>query len=195
MLEEISVLVVEDDTYLSQTLREQLAAWGFTVGGAHDLATARSALQHPWTFLLLDVLLPDGSGLQLARELATRTERPITLVITGTAGAQEAFELATLGVKAYLPKPIVVADLRETLRALLTQTGSDDRAIEELVRAKVGMNSYHDVTSLVRRALVDQALRLAKGNRTGAARLLHVSRQAVQQLIRSLELEDNENVD
>lgn len=192
MLEQFRVLIVEDDPHLLQTLADQLSDWKFDVGRAQNLAEARSKLHEPWTFLLLDLHLPDGSGLELARELAVRVERPMTLAVTGTATAQEAFELATLGVRAYLPKPIHVPDLRETLRVLLNETGQNDAAIETLVRARVGTNSYHDITSLVRRAIVDQALRLAKGNKSGAARLLHVSRQAVQQLIRSLELGEDD---
>jgi hypothetical protein len=62
--------------------------------------------------------------------------------------------------------------------------------VEELVRCEVGSASYHDVAARVRRTMVEQALRLSGGNKTGAARILRISRQAVQQLMRSLEVPD-----
>ena len=71
---------------------------------------------------------------------------------------------------------------------LLEESSESQTSLEAVARAEVGSASYQDITARVRRAMVEQALELAGGNRTGAARLLQVSRQAVQQLIRSLDL-------
>jgi two-component system, response regulator RegA len=184
----LRALVIEDDQLLSRSLRELLGDWGFDAGAAFTLAEGFEALREDWTVLLLDLGLSDGSGLKVASELANRAKRPLTIAITGTATAEEAFQLARFGVRAYLPKPLNLADLRETLRVVLEESAGAAADLESLVRAEVGTVPYHDLTARVRRAMVERALQLAGGSKTGAARILRVSRQAVQQLIRSLEV-------
>jgi two-component system response regulator RegA len=186
----LRVLVVEDDPLLAETLTEQLTDWGFSVQHSETVSDALIKLEETWTLMLLDLALPDRSGLSLAQEIATRASRPLTIAVTGTATVEEAFALAQAGVRAYLPKPLNLADLRQTISTVLEQATQDQAALEEVARAEVGSSSYQEVTARVRRAMVDQALLLSHGSKTGAARLLQVSRQAVQQLIRSLELPD-----
>ena len=184
----LRVLIVEDDPSLSEALREQLQDWGFDAGCAHTLHAATAQLQQEWTFVMLDLALPDGSGMQIAEALARRTTKPIIVAVSGTASVAEGFRLAQLGVQAYLPKPLRVPDLRETLRVLLEDSANNADMLEALASSSVGTSSYHEVTDRIRRAMVMQALRLAGGNKTGAARILKLSRQAVQQLVRSFEL-------
>lgn len=185
---QLRVLIVEDDLPLSEALREQLQDWGFDASCAHTLHAATQQVQQGWAFILLDLGLPDGSGMQLAEALALSTTQPITVVLSGTASVAEGFRLAQLGVRAYLPKPLCVPDLRETLRVLLEDSAAKADMLEKLASSSVGTSSYHEVTDRIRRAMVMQALRLAGGNKTGAARILKLSRQAVQQLVRSFEL-------
>jgi DNA-binding NtrC family response regulator len=76
----------------------------------------------------------------------------------------------------------------EAWRARLDEAGSAEAALGTLAAAQVGHESLQRVQASVKRAMVERALALAADNRTNAARLLGVSRQAVQQMIRDLEL-------
>jgi DNA-binding NtrC family response regulator len=58
--------------------------------------------------------------------------------------------------------------------------------------AIVGRVSFREVLDRVRRSMAEQALAMSAGNKTGAARLLGITRQAVQQLIRDLDLTDSQ---
>jgi DNA-binding NtrC family response regulator len=184
----LRALLVEDDPLWSSTLHEQFTDWGFDAHLAATVREARALLDRDWAIVILDIGLPDGTGMTLAEDLAQRSTRPLTVAVTGTATVEEAFKLARLGVKGYLQKPVVVHDLRETIRVLLDDAARSATELESLAGAQVGTQSYQEVTARVRRAMVLQALQLAGGNKSGAARILQVSRQAVQQLIRSLEV-------
>lgn len=187
----LPALIIEDDPLWSATLAEQLADWGFDAHVATTVSAARTSLPvRDWTLVVLDLSLPDGSGVMIAEALSTRRPRPVIIAVTGTATVEEAFKLSQLGVRGYLAKPVNARDLRETIRTLLAEASQNSTELESLAGAQVGNRSYQEVTAQVRRAMVQQALRLAGGNKTGAARILQVSRQAIQQLIRSLDVHE-----
>jgi DNA-binding NarL/FixJ family response regulator len=101
-----SVLVVDDDAEFRELAGRLLSAGGFTVvGEADSLATARMAAARlrPWA-VLLDVELPDGNGIALARELAALPWRP-RVVLTSIDGEITSPERARqAGARAFVNK-------------------------------------------------------------------------------------------
>jgi hypothetical protein len=92
--------------------------------------------------------------------------------------------IAEMVERGYLPKPLSLAALRAI-------AGAQRRAPDPMgtiAAACVGYESLQGVQTSVKLAMVEQALALSSDNRTNAARLLGVSRQAVQQMIRDLEI-------
>jgi DNA-binding NtrC family response regulator len=100
--------------------------------------------------------------------------------ISGIASAEQAFRLAQLGVRAYLAKPFSLDDLTAAVERILQEAPE----FAPLVRASVGRVPMRELQGRVRHLMIDQALARAEGSRSGAARLLDVSRQAVQQVAR-----------
>lgn len=100
-----TVLIVDDEFLIRWALRARLTAAGFTVIEAHDLAAARQAFQRHIDLVLLDVRLPDGSGLELLVEF--RGARPTTHVIVMTAHGTVATEehASAIGAFALVHKP------------------------------------------------------------------------------------------
>ncbi len=87
---------------------------GAHVTEAHNLSQARAALANAdFDLILLDVQLPDGSGLTLLNGLADRTDRPRppVLVLTGGALPQQHAAAEQAGCDGILDKPFVAADL------------------------------------------------------------------------------------
>ena len=85
-----TVLIVDDHPTFRRFARGLLEAAGFqVVGDAEDGASAVTAVQelHP-DVVLLDVLLPDTTGFEVAKELAARTERPL-VVLTSSRSASD----------------------------------------------------------------------------------------------------------
>lgn len=182
---DVRALIVEDDEALATSLAELLQGWHFFVETAHDSRSARAKLAAGSDIVLLDLTLRDGSAMPLAREMCGQPTAPAVVAVSGTASAAEAFELAKMGARGYLHKPVSVPDLQATLGVLVAKPSP----LETVARAQVGKLSYQDATAQVRRAMVCEALALTRGNKTGAARILQVSRQAVQQLIRDMDLD------
>lgn len=116
------ILIVEDDSFLNQTLACHLRADGYAVAAALTARAAEQALAgRSFDLVLLDVNLPDGDGLALCRRI--RAASPDTLVLFLTAHDQESDQLRgyEAGAVDYITKPFVVSALRRKIRAMLAQ--------------------------------------------------------------------------
>ncbi len=109
------VLIVDDDPETREALGTLTAAEGFSVTAAGDLREARIEItrQQP-DVLLIDLSLPDGSGLDLIPQVERRNGTEIIL-ITGNASVETAVEALRVGAADYLTKPVNVARLRALL--------------------------------------------------------------------------------
>jgi two-component system, NtrC family, response regulator AtoC len=109
------VLVVDDDINAASTLTELVANEGFTASSAHNLQEARRqmAIRRP-DVVLLDLVLPDGSGMDLIQDVESRDTTEIVL-ITGHASMESSIEALRLGAADYLIKPINLAQLHGIL--------------------------------------------------------------------------------
>ncbi len=124
LLQDATVLLVEDEPLLRRQLATYLQRHGAEVTAAESLAAARAALAAlPFEFALLDVNLPDGSGLDLLRERAFSSNTGV-VVMTAEGGVQGAVEAMKLGALNYLTKPfepgellLVFAQVRRERRA------------------------------------------------------------------------------
>lgn len=174
------VLVVEDHAPLRRAIAASLRERGFTVLEAGTTLGALALLDPPPDLLICDVCLPDGSGFDVLDRAACLSPAPLRVAVSGEASAGEGFRLAEIGVRAYLSKPFSLQDLSEAIDRVAREAPQ----VDALVQACVGRVPMLEFQRRVRSVMVDQALALAHGSRSGAARLLDVSRQAVQQITR-----------
>jgi DNA-binding NtrC family response regulator len=108
-------LIVDDDPGFLAGLAELVKREGFAVTSAHTLKEARaSLLASPPDILLVDLHLPDGTGLSLL-EAFEPDSPPEVVLITGTASVDTAVEALRLGVADYLTKPVDFARVKMTL--------------------------------------------------------------------------------
>ena len=108
-------LVVDDDPGFQDALARLVRAEGFSVETAATLEEARGRLDERVPDLALeDLTLPDGSGLDLERELEPRAHTEIVLV-TGNASVDSAVAALLGGATDYLTKPVDVRRLRSVL--------------------------------------------------------------------------------
>lgn len=113
------VLVVDDDDELGQLVGTALRRDGHEVQLAGSLAACRaSLLQHRPDVLVLDLGLPDGSGLELCRELRDRGDSLPILILTASGEVGARVEGLDRGADDYMSKPFAVAELRARVRAL-----------------------------------------------------------------------------
>ena len=116
------LLVVDDDRDLVELLREYLVPEGFQVDAAYDQTTGlREALKGEHELVVLDVMLPGGSGFELLKQLRTTSELPV-LLLTARGDAVDRIVGLEIGADDYLPKPFDPRELVARIRAILRRT-------------------------------------------------------------------------
>ena len=126
------ILVVDDEPQILRALGTTLRGAGYTVETA---ATAEGALAaaaaHPPEAVILDLVLPDGSGIDVCRELRTWTDVPVVIL---SAVGEEREKVAALdaGADDYVTKPFGVDELLARLRAALRRVTPSAEPVIEL---------------------------------------------------------------
>ncbi len=181
-----TALVVEDDVLIRGGMVRVLSNCGATVFDTDSESDAIRLLSNHPDLVVVDVqLAAGGSGVQVAESAAAMLPRPRVIAVSGRATPVQAFRLAQIGVCAYIAKPLDLTAFLATVEAAFTSAPE----LDTMVALQVGCASYFEVLESVRRVLVEQALAQSEGNRVHAARILRVTRQAVQQMIRDLDIE------
>jgi DNA-binding response OmpR family regulator len=118
------VLIIDDDKRLAGMVADYLGEAGFRVSAS---ATAREGEQRlkrePFDALVLDLMLPDGDGLEVCRRIRQTSDLPI-LMLTARGDAMDRVVGLEIGADDYLPKPFEPRELLARLRALLRRRGA-----------------------------------------------------------------------
>jgi DNA-binding response OmpR family regulator len=121
MASRVRILLVEDDSALADTLSRALDREGFQVDIAGTIAAARQADAEAGfaaRVLLIDLELPDGSGLAVLRDLAGRRDRGI-IMLSGRDSEVDRIVGLELGADDFLTKPFSMREMAARIRALL----------------------------------------------------------------------------
>ena len=133
------ILVIEDEAPIRRFLRATLGAHGYRI---EEAATAREGLlqaaQQPPDLILLDLTLPDGDGIDVARQIRSWTTLPIVVL---SARGQESDKVAALdaGADDYLTKPFGVGELTARIRVALRHAARIAGSVEPVWRASDGV--------------------------------------------------------
>jgi two-component system, OmpR family, response regulator RegX3 len=116
------VLLVEDEASIAEPFSHALAREGFVPTVASTVAEAREILreQEP-DIVLLDLMLPDGDGRELARQLRAHSQVPI-IMITARASEIDRVVGLELGADDYVVKPFASAEVIARIRAVLRRS-------------------------------------------------------------------------
>ncbi len=114
------VLVIDDEPDLRELLELSLIKIGLDVDTAADLMQARLFLsQRAYQLCLTDMMLPDGNGLDLVRELSEASPAVPVAVLTAYGSAESAVVALKAGAFDYLTKPVALEQLRTTVQSAL----------------------------------------------------------------------------
>jgi two-component system, OmpR family, alkaline phosphatase synthesis response regulator PhoP len=119
------ILLVEDDQTLSQLVREELTLFGHQVECVMDGALVEGALaRQPPDLVLLDVMLPNVSGIELLKRIRAHTTGRWLPILMLTARGQESDRVAglELGADDYLVKPFALRELLARVHAQLRRS-------------------------------------------------------------------------
>ena len=133
------ILVVDDEPQILRALQATLRGAGYEVETAASAEEALSkAAIHPPDGFILDLILPDGSGIDVCRELRTWTQAPVVVL---SAVGEEVDKVAALdaGADDYVTKPFGVDELLARVRAALRRTGPSLERVVELGELEVDL--------------------------------------------------------
>jgi DNA-binding response OmpR family regulator len=121
----LKLLVVEDDRMFAELIRRGLKEEGYTVDVASDVAQGRMlAFVHEYDAILLDVVLPDGTGFQIAEALRQKGRHTPILMVTGEGEPTDVVRGLDVGADDYLTKPFDIRELKARVRALVRRGGA-----------------------------------------------------------------------
>ncbi len=157
---QLSLLLVEDDKDLGDTLKEYLEAEGLSVTVCESAQAALDVLKTPgsrYQMILTDLLLPDGDGFDIVRACKERDPDALAVVMTGYASLQTAVEAIRLGAYDYITKPFSLDEID-----ILVGNMRDKLTLQKEHRE--GQRKLHQVYSKVE-MLQDEKMELMRLNR------------------------------
>ena len=132
----MKILVIEDEPDIRKNLEYNLAREGFVVIGAASISEAESNLSmQTFNLILLDLMLPDGSGLDLCKKIKADSKTESIPIIILTAKDDEVDKVVgfEIGADDYVTKPFSVRELILRVKAVLKR-GTEKKDILEVER-------------------------------------------------------------
>ena len=111
------ILIVDDDRFVRMALGEALSSWEYEVLEADTVMSARKMFEaEEPPIVLLDIDLPDGSGLDILTEIKEQSPDTIAVMITGNVDVDNTVAALRGGAHDFIGKPVRVEELKVTLR-------------------------------------------------------------------------------
>ena len=120
-------LMIEDDTRLAGMVVDYLTHAGFDVAHAETAADGLAWLgAHHADLVILDLMLPDGNGLDVCRQIRSGSDLPVVM-LTARGDPTDRIVGLELGADDYLPKPFEARELLARIRAVLRRPGGESK--------------------------------------------------------------------
>ena len=133
----VNILVIEDEPDIRKNLEYNLGREGFIASSVGSLVKANEKLKlKKFDLILLDLMLPDGSGLDLCRKIKSNSETEATPIIILTAKDDEVDKVVgfELGADDYVTKPFSVRELILRIKAILKRSDTKTKEVVEVER-------------------------------------------------------------
>lgn len=140
----MKILLVEDDADLREVIERALLKERYVVETAATYRAARQkALVYEYDCILLDIMLPDGNGLDLLRDLR-QSDRPMpnVIILSARDSIEDKVEGLDLGADDYLPKPYHLAELHARLKSVLRRRQRDGGNVVQVSNVVVHPDSF-----------------------------------------------------
>lgn len=122
----MKILIVEDDKDLREITTNSLEKERYVVSQAPDYRTALQKIEdYDYDCILLDIMLPDGNGLDLLEELHALGKRTNVIILSAKDSLEDKVNGLDLGADDYLPKPFHLAELHARIKSLFRRNLRD----------------------------------------------------------------------
>lgn len=133
----VKILIIEDEPDIRRNLEYNLGREGFNASSVGSLDEAGEKLKSKkFDLILLDLMLPDGSGLDLCKKIKSNSETEATPIIILTAKDDEVDKVVgfELGADDYVTKPFSVRELILRVKAILKRSDTKTKEVVEVER-------------------------------------------------------------
>lgn len=124
----MKILIVEDEPSLRELIQRSLEKERYVVEVAGDFISAlRKIEDYDYDCVLLDIMLPDGSGLDLLEKLKDMHKRENVIIISAKDSLEDKVLGLELGADDYLPKPFHLAELNARIKSVIRRQHNDGK--------------------------------------------------------------------
>lgn len=139
----MKILLIEDEKEMRQILRQTLERENYTVESARNYREALSKVGvYEYDCILLDIGLPDGSGLEILKELKRQNKSDGVIIISAKNSLDDKLKGLNLGADDYLPKPFHMAELNARVKAVLRRKKFDGANIFRIANVEIETDNH-----------------------------------------------------
>lgn len=149
----MKILIIEDESELLDLIKRSLENEGFLVETADDYHTGMDKIvAYDYDCILLDIMLPGGSGLDLLQELRNLEKADSVIVVSAKDSLDDKVRGLDLGADDYLAKPFHMTELNARIKSVIRRRNTDGERSLELENLKIDLDErqvYVDGKSLL----------------------------------------------
>jgi DNA-binding response OmpR family regulator len=136
----MKILVIEDEPAMCDTIVNALENEKFLVETAGTFSLALDKLMaYDYDCVLLDIMLPGGSGLTLLEELKKRKKQDSVIIISAKNSVDDKVKGLDLGADDYLPKPFHIAELKARVKSVIRRKNLEGQTIVTMNNLKLNL--------------------------------------------------------
>ena len=140
--ERMKLLIVEDNFQLADDLSRFLSEHGFIVEISDTLESARGKIElYDYELIILDIGLPDGSGLEIIKQLKNKKSDAGILIVTAKNAIEDKVKGLELGADDYITKPFHKAELNARIRSIIRRKKFNGSNIISINKIEIDLNS------------------------------------------------------
>jgi len=137
----MKILVIEDEAEMREVISKSLGQEMFLVETAHDFPSAMDKISmYDYDCILLDIMLPGGSGLAVLKELKRLKKSGSVIIISAKNAVDDKVKGLNLGADDYLAKPFHLAELTARVKSVFRRKSLDGQNVIELNNLSINMD-------------------------------------------------------
>lgn len=139
----MKVLIIEDDASLLEIIKRALLEEHYVVELAEDYRTAIQKINdYSYDCILLDIMLPDGSGMDVLKQLKKRGKKDSVIIISAKDSIEDKVLGLEIGADDYLSKPFHLAELKARIRSVIRRNQQGGEISIQLGNTKIIPQSH-----------------------------------------------------
>ncbi len=136
----MKILVIEDEPEMKELIKQFLEDENYVVEEAENFHTGLDKIiSYDYDCILLDIMLPDGNGLDLLHELKKLDKADSVIIISAKDSLDDKIKGLDLGADDYLTKPFHIAELNARIKSVIRRKKTDGRRLLELGNVQINM--------------------------------------------------------